>query len=65
MVKNKKDWFDTHVKVMTLDDDPKQAKKIHSEIKKACVDRWMSQASKITKQENEREKHEKKYNSNV
>ena len=35
MTKNKKDWFDTHVKVMTLDDNPEQEKKIHAEIKKA------------------------------
>ena len=37
MPKNKKDWFDTHVKVMTLDDNSEQEKKIHAEIKKACV----------------------------
>jgi hypothetical protein len=37
MPKNKKDWFDTHVKVMTLDDNLEQEKKIHEEIKKACI----------------------------
>ena len=55
-----KDWFDTHVKVMTLDDNPEQEKKIHKEIKKACVERWMRQASEVTKQENEREANVKK-----
>tara|TARA_R100000781_G_scaffold22869_1_gene16923 strand:+ start:828 stop:1013 length:186 start_codon:yes stop_codon:yes gene_type:complete len=55
MTKKKKDWFDTHIKVMTLDDNPEQEKKIHTEIKKACVERWMRQASEVTKQENQRE----------
>ena len=45
MTKKKKDWFDTHVKVMTLDDNSEQEKKINAEIKKACV-------------QNEKEKHE-------
>ena len=34
MTKKKKDWFDTHVKVMTLDDNPEQEKKIHAEIRR-------------------------------
>ena len=60
MAKKKKDWFDTHVKVMTLDNNPEQEKKIHKEIKKACVERWMRQASEVTKRENEREANVKK-----
>jgi len=55
MMKNKKDWFDTHVKVMTFDDNPEKAKKIHSEIKKACVERWTKQASEVTKELNREE----------
>ena len=60
MKKKKKDWFDTHVKVMTLDNNQEQEKKIHKEIKKACVERWMRQASEVTKRENEREANVKK-----
>ena len=60
MTKKKKDWFDTHVKVMTLDNNLEKEKKIHKEIKKACVERWMRQASEVTKQENEREANVKK-----
>ena len=52
---NKKDWFDTHVKVMTFNNDEEQEKKIHSEIRKACIDRWTRQASEITKKENKKE----------
>jgi hypothetical protein len=59
MTKNKKDWFDTHVKVMTLDDNPEQEKKIHKEIKEACIERWTKQVSEVTKELNEEEKDER------
>ena len=55
MTKKKKDWFDTHIKVMTLDDNPEQEKKIHTEIKKACVERWTRQVSEVTKELNKEE----------
>ena len=48
----KKDWFDTHVKVMTLDDNPEQGKKIHEEIKKACVERFKKDLEHANKRSN-------------
>ena len=54
MTKNK-DWFDTHIKVMTLDNNQKQEKKIHAEIRTACVERWTRQVSEVTKELNKEE----------
>jgi hypothetical protein len=52
---DKKDWFDTHVKVMTFDNNLEQEKKIHKEIREACIERWMGQVSEVTKELNKEE----------
>jgi len=54
----KKNWWDTHIKVVGYENNPKKEKQIHSSIKKACVEYWMQQASKITELENAREEKE-------
>ena len=56
MKKDKKDWWDTHIKVVGYENNRKKEKQIHSSIKKACIEYWMQQASKITELENAREK---------
>ena len=53
MTKDKKDWFDTHIKVMTLDDNPEQEKKIHKEIKKVCIERLQQSDDKELKKQME------------
>ncbi len=44
---------------MTLDDNPEQEKKIHKEIKEACIERWTKQVSEVTKELNKEEKDER------
>ena len=51
----KKDWFNTHIKIITLDGDKKKEKEILSEIKEACIERWTKQASDVTREENLKE----------
>jgi len=60
MTKNKNDWFDTHVKVMTFDDNLEKEKKIHKEIKEACIERWTKQVSEVTKELNKEEDENKR-----
>ena len=45
MIETKKDWFDTHVKVMTLDDDKVREKQIKKSLKNALT-------SQLTKEPN-------------
>ena len=37
MIKTKKDWFDTHVEVMTLNDDKVREKQIKKSLKNALT----------------------------
>ena len=54
----KKNWWDTHIKVVGYENNRKKEKQIHSLIKKACIEYWMQQTSEITKLENAREQKE-------
>ena len=56
----KKNWWDTHIKVVGYENNRKKEKQIHSSIKNTCIEYWMQQASKITKLENAREQKERK-----
>jgi len=48
------------IKKINKENAPPDGWKPEDKIKKACVERWMRQASEVTKQENEREANVKK-----